>query len=455
MIHGTRPLPPNEAASGDGEDGRPSTRSIPYSRVRPCPHRMPPMDFAGQDVCIVGGGPAGMILALLLARQGIPVTVLEAARDFERSFRGDTLHPAIMELLAGLGLAAPLLQLSHTRAHRARLVRAGGSQVIADFSRLRTPYPYLTVMAQARFLTFLAAELGRYPHARVVHGARVEGLLQEGGQVHGVRYRQAGELHDLPAALTVGADGRFSKVRELAALKLRRLSPGQDVLWFALPRRAGDPDGTIDLHLRGPHCIVTTDHGERWQVGYSIRKGSYAQARDAGVDPIRQAVAQTIPWLAGRVQLLAEWRQLHLLTVEVARVRRWWRPGLLLIGDAAHPISPVGGLGINMAVQDAVAAANLLSGPLRVGRLRPRHLARVQRSRAWQIALLQTQQVIEEREVEGLDTKQTVHVPTLLLRVLHGVPGLQRLPGYITAYGLRPERLHRKWTVERGLKTVG
>lgn len=416
---------------------------------------MPPMEFGPQNVCIVGGGPAGLVLALLLARQGIPVSVLEAARDFERSFRGDTLHPAIMELLAGLGLAAPLLRLSHTRAHRARLVRAQGSQVIADFSRLRTPYPYLTVMAQSRFLTFLAAELARYPHARVVFGARVEGLLEEGGRVRGVRYRQAGELHDLPAALTVGADGRFSKVRDLAGLRLRRLSPGQDVLWFALPRRPGDPGGSIDLHLRGPHCIVTTDHGERWQVGYSIRKGSYAQARAAGVDPIRQAVAGTIPWLAERVQALTEWRELHLLAVEVARVRRWWRPGLLLIGDAAHPISPIGGLGINMAVQDAVAAANLLSGPLRAGRLRPRHLARVQRTRAWQIAVLQAQQVIEEREVEGLDGRQAVHVPTLLLRVLHGVPGLQRLPGYITAYGLRPVRLHRKWTVERALRTAG
>lgn len=390
-----------------------------------------------------------MVLALLLARQGIAVTVLEAARDFERSFRGDTLHPAIMELLAGLGLAAPLLRLAHTRAHRARLVRAEGSQMIADFTHLRSPYPYLTVMAQSRFLTFLAAELGRYPHAQMRFGARVEGLLTCGGGVTGVRYRQGGRLHDLPAALTLGTDGRFSRVRELAGLSLRRLSPGQDVLWFSLPRHADDPHGSIDLHLRGPHCIVTTDYGERWQVGYSIRKGSYAQARAAGVEPVRRAVAQTIPWLAGRVGLLTEWRQLHLLSVEVARVRRWWRPGLLLIGDAAHPISPIGGMGINMAVQDAVAAANVLSGPLRRGRVRPRHLARVQRQRAWQIAILQAQQVVEEREMVGLDHGQTLHRPTQLLRLVHSVPGLRRLPGYVTAYGLRPVRLRREWWVAR------
>ncbi|MEF2278611.1 FAD-dependent oxidoreductase [Deinococcus sp. YIM 134068] len=410
---------------------------------------MPVVLSESQNVCIVGGGPAGMILALLLARQGIPVTVLEAARDFDRSFRGDTLHPAIMELLAQLGLATPLLRLSHTRAHRARFITPQRTQVIADFSRLRTPYPYLTVMAQSRFLAFLAGELGRYGHVRVLMGARVEGLLEEGERVTGVRYRQDGTLHDLPAALTVGTDGRFSKVRALSGLALRRLSPGQDVLWFALPRRTDDPGGSIDLHLGGPHCIVTTDHGERWQVGYSIRKDSYRQARERGVGPIRQAVAETIPWLADRVDLLTEWAQLHLLAVEVARVRRWWRPGLLLIGDAAHPISPIGGMGINMAVQDAVAAANVLSGPLRAGRVRPRHLARVQRIRSWQIAVLQSQQVVQEREVVGIHTGDQLHVPTTLLRVLHGIPGLRRLPGYVTAYGLRPVRLHARWHVAR------
>lgn len=393
-----------------------------------------------------------MVLALLLARQGIGVTVLEAARDFDRSFRGDTLHPAIMELMAGLGLAAPLLRLPHTRAHGARFISSGRAQTIADFSRLRTPYPYLTVMAQSRFLAFLAGELNRYPNARLEMGARVGGLLEgPGGEVEGVTYRQGDAFHELRATLTVGTDGRFSKVRALADLPLRRLSPGQDVLWFSLPRHADDPGGSIDLHLGGPHCIVTTDHGERWQVGYSIRKGSCAQARSLGVGPIREAVAATIPWLADRLHLLTEWRQLHLLAVEVARVQRWWRPGLLLIGDAAHPISPIGGMGINMAVQDAIAAANHLCGPLRAGRVKPRHLAAVQRTRAWQIAALQAQQVVEEREVLDIHMGAQLHVPTTLLRVLHGLPGLRRLPGYITAYGLRPVRLHPTWAVERAL----
>lgn len=400
---------------------------------------------ARQTVCIVGGGPAGMVLALLLARQGIAVTVLEAGRDFARTFRGDTLQPAIMELLAQLGLAAPLLRLPHTRAYRAQLVQPGTRQTLAEFSGLRSPYPYLTVMAQSRFLGFLAAELARYPHARVELGARVEALLEGAGAVRGVRYRQENDLRELRADLTVGCDGRFSKVRGLAGIKLRRFSPGQDVLWFSLSRRADDPHGSIDLNLCGAHCVVTTDHGEHWQVGYSIARGGYAQARELGTAPIREAVAQAVPWLASRVGELTDWKQLQLLAVEISRVRRWWRPGLLLIGDAAHPISPVGGSGINMAVQDAAAAANALCGPLRAGRLRPRHLARVQRARAWQIAAMQSQQVLQERGAQGW----TLHVPPAFLQLLHALPALRRVPGYLVAYGIRPVRLSRRWVRAR------
>jgi 2-polyprenyl-6-methoxyphenol hydroxylase-like FAD-dependent oxidoreductase len=296
-------------------------------------------------------------------------------------------------------------------------------------------------MKQAQFLDYLGRALAPHAGAQVVMGARVEGLIEEGRRVTGVRYRKDGELHDLHADLVVGTDGRFSKVRALSGLHLRRHSPGQDVLWFALPRHAGDPGGSIDLHLGGPHCLVTTDHGERWQVGFSIRKGSYQEARERGVEPIRQALRETIPWLADRADLLSEWKQLHLLAVEVARCDRWYRPGLLLIGDAAHPISPIGGMGINMAVQDAIATANAVTRPLLAGRLRTRHLARVQLVRAWQIALLQAQQVVEEREVVGIHEHGSIHVPIRLMNVLHRLPVLRDLPGYVTAYGLRPVRL--------------
>ncbi len=390
-----------------------------------------------------------MVLALLLARQGVRVTVLEAAHDFDRSFRGDTLHPASLELMAALGLAGRLLELEHTRAGQARFISDGVAQTVADFSRLRTPYPYLAVMKQSRFLDFIGEELTRFPHARMELGARVDGLLEEGGQTLGVRYRQGGEAREVRATLTVGADGRASKVRSLAGLELRRLSPGQDVLWFSLPKRAGDRGGSIDLHMRANQCIVTTDHGERWQVGVSIPKGGYRAAREAGVGVLREAVARTIPWLASRLHLLADWKQLRLLSVEVARAPKWWRPGLLLIGDAAHPISPIGGMGINMAVQDAVAAANKLTGPLQRGRLRPAHLRAVQRSRAWQIAALQAQQVVEERGISALDRGGSLHRPMLALRLLHRLPGLRLLPGYVTAYGLLPVRLRAGYRAVR------
>ena len=417
------------------------------------------------DVIIVGGGPAGMVLALLFARQGLSVTVLEAARTFERSFRGDTLHPATLELMAQLGLAEDLLALGHTRAHTARYIGREKTMLLADFALLRGEYPFLAIMSQSQFLNFLYRQLLNYPQACVLFGARVQSLCEDDAspdgctaqrktgaqrnhraQVTGVRYRQGDAEYRLTAPLTVGADGRHSKVRSLSGLNLKVLTPGQDVLWFSLPRHASDPHGSIDLHVGGGHCLVTTDHGERWQVGFSLRKGSYADARKAGVDAVRQATATILPWLGDRLGLLENWSQLRLLSVEVSRLKRWYRPGLLMIGDTAHVISPIGGLGINMAVQDAVAAANRLTLPLQQGRLLTRDLAAVQRRRGWQIAVLQAQQVVEERQVVNMTGEpEAVHLPMLLLRLVNRVPFLRRIPAYVTAYGLWPERLSHRW----------
>ncbi|MGY2895358.1 FAD-dependent oxidoreductase [Deinococcus sp. UYEF24] len=417
------------------------------------------------DVVIVGGGPAGMVLALLFARQGLSVTVLEAAHTFERSFRGDTLHPATLELMAQLGLAEDLLALGHTRAHTARYIGREKTMLLADFALLKGKYPFLAIMSQSQFLNFLYRRLLDYPKARVLFGARVQGLCEgsapleapapqrkpgarwdHDAQVIGVLYRQGGAEYRLTAPLTVGADGRHSKVRSLSGLELKVLTPGQDVLWFSLPRHSSDPHGSIDLHVGGGHCLVTTDHGDRWQVGFSLSKGSYADARAAGVDAVRQATAAILPWLGDRLGLLEDWTQLRLLSVEVSRLKRWYRPGLLMIGDAAHVISPIGGLGINMAIQDAVAAANHLTLPLQQGRLRTRDLAAVQRRRGWQIAVLQAQQVVEERQVVNMTGEpEAVHLPMLLLRLVNRVPFLRRIPAYVTAYGLWPERLNHRW----------
>jgi 2-polyprenyl-6-methoxyphenol hydroxylase-like FAD-dependent oxidoreductase len=394
-------------------------------------------------VCIVGGGPAGMILALLLARQGIQVTVLEAAKDFDREFRGDTLHPAILELLDGLGLADRLLALPHTKAKTVRFITARGTTTIADFRRLRTKFPYLAIMPQVRFLGFLAKELEHLPNFRLIMGARVEGLLEQSGRVSGVRYQDSGGSHELRVDLTVGSDGRFSKVRQLGGFELTKLSPGQDVLWFSLPRQANDPKDNVDQYIGKGHLLVTIDRDSWWQVGYSIPKGKYQEAKAAGVAPIQAFVTKMLPWLGDRALAFNDWNDSTLLSVEVARVKRWYKDGLLLIGDAAHVISPIGGVGINLAVQDAIAAANILTAPLKAGTVQTSDLAKVQKKREWLISLVQSQQVSEERAVtKVLDADESFEPPLPLVIISH-IPFLRDLPGLFTAYGLIPVRLNR------------
>ncbi len=394
-------------------------------------------------VCIAGGGPAGMILALLLARQGLEVTVLESAKDFDREFRGDTLHPAILELLDSLGLADRLLELAHTKAKTVRFITARGTTTVADFSRLRTKFPYLAIMPQVRFLSFLANELKHLPNFRLVMGARVEGLLKEAGSVRGVRYQDSGGSHELRADLTVGCDGRFSKVRQLGGFELHKLSLGQDILWFSLPRKASDPKDNVDQYIGKGHLLVTIDRDSWWQVGYSIPKGKYQEAKAAGVGPIQAFVKKMLPWLGERAADFNDWNDATLLSVEVARVKRWYKDGLLLIGDAAHVISPIGGVGINLAVQDAIAAANILTEPLKSGTLQTSDLAKVQKKREWLISLVQSQQVTEERAVtKVLDANESFE-PPLPLVILSQIPLLRDLPGLFTAYGLIPVRLRR------------
>jgi 2-polyprenyl-6-methoxyphenol hydroxylase-like FAD-dependent oxidoreductase len=395
------------------------------------------------NVCIVGGGPAGMILALLLARQGINVTVLEAAKDFDREFRGDTLHPAILELLDSLGLADRLLELPHTKAKTVRFITSRGTTTIADFRRLPTKFPYLAIMPQVRFLSFLANELQDLPNFRLVMGARVEGLLEESGRVTGVRYQDSSGSFELRADLTIGSDGRFSKVRQLGQFELTKLSPGQDVLWFSLPRQADDPKENVDQYIGKGHLLVTIDRDSWWQVGYSIPKGKYQEAKTAGVVPVQAFVKQMLPWLGDRVQAFDDWNNSTLLSVEVARVKQWYKEGLLLIGDAAHVISPIGGVGINMAVQDAIAAANILTAPLRAGRVQISDLAKVQKKREWLISLVQSQQVSEERAVTKVLDADESFEPPLPLVLLSYIPFLRDLPGRFTAYGLIPVRLNR------------
>ncbi len=397
------------------------------------------------DCCIVGGGPAGLMLALLLARRGVRVTLLEAHKDFDREFRGNTINPSAMEILRHLGLVEKVLKLRHAKVRRFTVQAGERRETFADFSRLKSPYPYVLMLPQACFLEFLAAEATRYPNFRLVMGTRVKELIQEDGVVRGVRWRDSEEdlTHEVRARLTVGTDGRFSRLRKLAGLEAAAGSPPMDVFWFNLPREEGDPEGAGAVFRCGQgRLLVFMDHFEFWQVGYLIPKGHYARLKEAGLPALRQSVAALAPEFADRLSALREWGEGSLLSVGSDRLRRWHRPGLLLLGDAAHVVSPVGGIGINLAIQDAVVAANVLAKPLRNGRLSGRHLRSVQRRREAPTRLVQAAQDLAQRWVVAgvLGSEEAYRLP-LLLRLLLRAPVLRDLPARLIAYGAWPVRV--------------
>ena len=388
--------------------------------------------------CIVGAGPAGAVLALLLARKGIPVVLLEEHMDFDRDFRGDTIHPSVMQIMEELGLADRLLQLDHTKVYTLPVQTARGTVTLADFRRLKTRYPYIAMIPQARFLEFITAEAKRYPGFRLVMGARVEKLMEEDGYIHGVHYRGQDGWHAVRAVLTVAADGRFSRVRKLAGFEPVKTAPPMDVLWFRLPRRPEDSMESTGRLVQG-HILVMLNRGEEWQMGYVIPKGGYQQIHAAGLEKLRQVVAELLPEFADRMEYIKEWKQVSVLSVESSRLRRWYRPGLLLIGDAAHVMSPIAGVGINYAIQDATVAANVLSDDLRAGKLPLRDLAEVQRKREWPTRIIQGFQNIMQGQVltKVLKSDEPLTISPFLLFLLR-LPGIRVLPAKFIGIGPWP-----------------
>ena len=390
--------------------------------------------------CIVGGGPGGAVLALLLARKGIPVVLLEAHDDFDRDFRGDTIHPSVLEIMDELGLAERLHELRHSKIHTASFMTPSGPVTVADFRRLRTRFPYIMMLPQAHFLEFITEEAKRYPNFQLVMGASAQELIEDGGVVHGVRYRSDGVWHEVRALLTVGADGRSSRVRRLGGFKMVKTSPPMDILWFRWSRRESDGEGLLGRFGRG-HGLVMLDRLDQWQVGYVILKGSFQQIRAAGLEALRRSITDMAPEFTDRAETLKDWDQIAVLSVESSRCTEWYRPGLLLIGDAAHVMSPVGGVGINYAIQDAVEAANVLGDQLRLGRLQPDDLRKVQRLREWPTRVIQwIQRQAQQRIIAAaLRTNATLDLPRPL-RLLLSFPILRNLPARMIAFGVR--RVH-------------
>jgi 2-polyprenyl-6-methoxyphenol hydroxylase-like FAD-dependent oxidoreductase len=390
------------------------------------------------DCCIVGGGPAGMVLALLLARQGIDVVLLEAHETFDREFRGDTVHPSTLELFDQLGLVDRLLEMPQARGNDFPIHFPDGRVTPPNTERPRSRFSETLIVPQVDVLELLAEASRDYPSCHVIKGARVEQLIKEDGQVRGVRYRTRDGWQTVRADLVVGADGRFSKVRQLAGLSIVKSAQAMDVLWLRLPRAAADPPRAYGLYPGNGDFLVIGDRGDTWLVGFAFPKGSYQHFRQAGIESVRQRVSELAPWLADRTVLLQDWSQTSLLNVEAGRVQRWYRPGLLLIGDAAHVMSPVFGVGINYAIQDAIVAANKLGPRLRRGKVRQCDLAAVQRRREWPTRLMQFFQHVEQRmEMAGLPARG-VHWTSRLV----ALAPMRWLRARLIAFGgLSPERV--------------
>jgi 2-polyprenyl-6-methoxyphenol hydroxylase-like FAD-dependent oxidoreductase len=391
--------------------------------------------------CIAGGGPAGMMLGLLLARSGVEVLVLEKHADFLRDFRGDTIHPSTLEVMHELGLLDRLLKLPHQPAPVLTAQFGDLTFPVADFSHLPTRCRFVAFMPQWDFLNFLAQEGRRYPTFHLRMRAEATELIEEGGRVIGLRAMTPVGALEAAADLVVAADGRHSALREQAGLGIQQLGAPMDVLWFGLSRRPGDPKEAMGRFGNG-RIFIMLNRGDYWQCGFVIRKGSLEQVRARGLDAFREAIAKSAPFIADRVGELSGWAPIRLLTVAVDRMLQWQRPGLLFIGDAAHAMSPIGGVGINLAIQDAVAAANNVAQPLLAGTLATDDLLEVQQRREFPTRVTQRLQILVQNRVvtRALDETQPFS-PPLAIRLMARIPWLRRIPARLIGMGVRPEHV--------------
>ncbi len=393
------------------------------------------------DCVIAGGGPAGLMLGLLLARSGVSVTVLEKHPDFLRDFRGDTIHPSTLQIMHELGLLDGLLTLPHTKAYRLHAEIGGKDITIADFSRIPARCRFIAFMPQWEFLDYIAREAAKYPNFKLIMPANVVDLIERDGNVTGLVAATPDETINISAKLVVGADGRNSVVRTKAGMEIESFGSPSEILWMKLSHLPDDPPYTMG-HGGPRQGFVMIDRGDYWQCGYVLRKQTFAEVKQKGLDAFREAVAKVSPLPPDRMDEIHTWDDVHLLSVRIDRLKKWWKPGLLCIGDAAHAMSPIGGFGVNLAIQDAVAAANILAAPLKSNDVLSRHLAAVEARRRFPTKATQKLQLMMRSDRRKRETKNArPDGPPAFMRHLARWPILAHLAGRLIGVGFRPEHV--------------
>ncbi|ORM65470.1 hypothetical protein PRCB_22085 [Pantoea rodasii] len=385
------------------------------------------------DCCIVGGGPAGLMLGYLLARAGLSVVVIEKHPDFLRDFRGDTIHPSTLEIMRHLGLLDELLTLPHQRAEKLQAEVAGQEVTMADFSRLPVQCRFIAFMPQWDFLNFLARKAAAFTGFTLLQSTAFDDLLYEKDVVAGVKTLQGNESLTIRTSLVIGADGRHSQVRTKAGLRGKSFGAPRDVLWFRLDKVADDPEWGMG-HKGPKQNFIVIDRGDYWQCGYTIQKGQWDELKLAGLDALKHSMAQVAPFSATRMAELDAWDKLKLLSIRIDRLDHWMKPGVLCIGDAAHAMSPIGGVGVNLAIQDAVAAANYLIPPLKKGHVTLRDLQKVQQRRQFPTVATQFLQI----KMSSNKRKRTT--PSKVPQMIGRFPFLRHLFGRLIGLGFRTER---------------